>query len=263
MENFDYKKYVWVAGGIALISLAYAAIGTGLSEFKSAKRANGNIAQITITGEGEARAVPDVSKIVVTIREVGKSVPEGQKLVEKKTASLMEKLKSENIDEKDIKTTSYTVNPKYEQATIYCIKYPCPQGKMEVVGYEIAQTIEIKVRNIENTGKVIGDIGSLNITEISGPEFTVDDMDAVTKEAKEEAIKDAKEKARELAKSLGVDLGSISNYSDDSSYTPYPMMYSKDSYSLSSQGGRGDMSVTIPQGETIRKVKVNITYNID
>ncbi len=165
------------------------------------------------------------------------------------------------MDKKDTKTLSYTVNPKYETQTIYCVTVPCPQGKTVVIGYEVTQTIQIKVRKVDIAGDVVGEIGAVNITEISGPEFTVDDMDKVNADAKEIAIKNAKEKAKATAKALGVDLGSIMQFSEDNGGY-YPMYYKTDAVS-SMSGGATRESATLPQGESVIKSRVSITYSLD
>ena len=150
-------------------------------------------------------------------------------------------------------------NPKYEQQTIYCITVPCPQGKMKITGYEVAQTIQIKVRKVDSAGDVIGALGTANITEISGPEFTVDDMDKAKADAKKKAIDDAKSKAKVTAKSLGVSLGNILQFNEDNGGY-YPVMYKAES---SMSAGMGGDSVTLPQGESVIKSRVTITYSLD
>jgi uncharacterized protein YggE len=260
MENLDYKKYTWIAGGVALIAIAFAALATGVADFKSLKHTNGQQASISVTGEGEARAIPDIATLTVTVRESGATVPEAQRAVESKTKNVIDQTVVLGIAEKDVKTISYAINPKYEYSNPVCFNGACPVRSPKIVGYEVAEVLEIKVRKIDISGDVITVLGKANITEISGPEFTVDDMDTIIKEAKEKAIEDAQTKAKETARSLKVDLGSIVGYSDDSTNMPYPM-YAK--AGLSSQDSTANQSVSVPTGETIKKVRVTITYELD
>jgi uncharacterized protein YggE len=204
MESYSYKKYAWYAGVLAAVCVAFGAFAFGLSNLDSIKHPNGQVASISVSGEGEVTAAPDIATVNFTVRESAKTVPEAQKLAEAKIASGLKELEALGVDKKDTKTLSYTVNPKYEsQQTGYCNGYVCPPAKTVINGYEVAQSVVVKVRKVEKAGEVIGALGKVNITEISGPEFTVDDMDKAQAEAKAEAIKNAQAKAEATAKALG------------------------------------------------------------
>lgn len=261
MENTDYKKYAWMTGSFALLAISFAAIAAGMGDFNVIKHPNGQVASITVTGEGEITALPDIATVTFTVRESSKTVPEAQKLVETKITQALKDVSALDIDKKDTKTLSYTINPKYEQqATAYCVGYTCPPTKTIIVGYEVAQSMQVKVRKIDQAGAVIGVIGKANITEVSGPEFTVEDMDKAKEEAKALAIEKAQEKAKATAKSLRVDLGEIMSFSEDGG--GYPIMYAR-TESMNMKAGVASDSVTIPQGENVIKSKVTITYSLD
>ena len=116
-----------------------------------------------------------------TIRESAKTVPGAQKLADAKIKAGIKALDALGVDQdKDVKTLSYTVNPKYEsQQNGYCSGYVCPPTKTIVTGYEVSQSVTVKVRKVDQAGEVLGALGKVNITEITGPDFTVDDMDKV------------------------------------------------------------------------------------
>lgn len=259
MESGNFKKYFWVAATVALFCVAFGAVAFGLESIQAAKHPNGMVASITVSGDGEVTAKPDIATVSFTVRESAKTVPDAQKAAEAKIKAGLKELEAVGVDEKDIKTNSYMVNPKYETEQVYCISYPCSTGKTTITGYEVTQSITVKVRKIDQAGEVVGLIGKANITEISGPDFTVDDMDKAQAEAKELAIKEAKEKAKATAKSLGVSLGSITSFSDDQGGY-YPVMYARDSMSMGAMAKTE--SVTLPQGESVIKSRVTITYTL-
>lgn len=257
----DYKKYTWMAGALALASISYAAVGVGMNNFSSIDHPNGQVASITVTGEGEVTALPDIATVTLTVRESAKTVPEAQKLVETKVEAALKDIAALGVDKKDTKTLSYTINPKYEQqGTGMCTGYVCPPTKTIVTGYEVAQTMQVKVRKIDYAGTVIGAIGSANITEVSGPEFTVEDMDKAKADAKAIAIAKALEKARTTAKSLHTGLGGIINFNENDG-TAYPVYARAEVMSFKAAGMAQD-AVTLPQGESVIKSTVTITYSI-
>lgn len=262
MESFDYKKYAWMAGTFALIGVFFATVALGAAELKSLKHPNGQSATITVSGEGEVTALPDVATVVITIRESSKTVPEAQKLAETKLKAALEALKALGVEEKDQRTLSYTVNPKYEYVAVASASSYYSPSNQRIVGYEATQMVEIKVRKIDVAGDIIGALGTANITEISGPSFTVEDIEKVQAEAKEKAIADAREKAQATAKALDARVGVVVQFSEDGGYYP---MYARDAVMLQSTSyGKGGAApeVSLPMGENVIKSRVTITYSL-
>jgi uncharacterized protein YggE len=262
MESTNYKKHTWIVGTVALGAVAFAAITFGLSNLDAIKHPNGQVAQITVVGEGESTAIPNIATVTFTVRESAKTVPEAQKLAQAKIEKGLKALSDLGVDaKKDVKTLSYNVNPKYEtESTAPCSMYSCPPTKTVVNGYEVYQSVSVKVRKVDQAGDVIGLLGKAEITEISGPDFTVDDMDSLKAEAKIIAIKKAQAKAEEEAKALGVSLGVVMSFNEDNGGYYPTMMYSK----AMSVGGVAEArdAVSLPQGENVIKSRVTITYTI-
>ena len=264
MNENKNTTYAWRTGTALAISLSVLALTYAYGEVKSWSNPATLGATITVTGTGEATAIPDIATISFTIREVAKTVPEAQKLVEAKANPALDGLSKTGVASKDIKTLSYTVNPKYEYDNSSVMA--CPMGsycqpKQKLVGYEVAQTTQVKVRKIDTAGEAVAVIGENKISEMNGPDFEVDDIEGVKAEAKEAAIKDAREKARKTASSLGVSLGRITGFNEDGGYNPSPMLMRAE---VSSYGMAKDslQSVSIPQGETLLKTNVSITYEL-
>ena len=122
-------------------------------------------------------------------------------------------------------------------------------------------SLEIPGTNEQKTYRIKTEL--TNITEISGPTFTVDEPDQLEAQAKEKAIAEARDKARATAKALGMSLGEVVQYSEDGGgYTP---MYARDAVSAQSYSKAGALGqeVTLPTGENKIKSRVTITYSLD
>ncbi|MBP6949223.1 MAG: SIMPL domain-containing protein, partial [Candidatus Pacebacteria bacterium] len=76
--EIDYKKYVWVTGSLALVALSFASVAFGINNLSLTEHPNGQIASITVSGEGEVTALPDIATVILTVRESAKTVPEAQ-----------------------------------------------------------------------------------------------------------------------------------------------------------------------------------------
>lgn len=258
MENYDYKKYTWVAGTLALAGIFFATLATGLAEFKRMDNPNGQQGTFTVSGEGEVAAVPDIATVTFTVQESGKTVAEAQELVEAKVKAGIDALANLGVEEKDRRTLYYNVNPKYE--------YTSGGGyatNPRIVGYDVSQSVEAKVRNTDAAGDVIGALGAANITNISGPTFTFDDPSKLQAQAKEKAVEQAREKAKATAKALGKRLGEVIQYSENQGgYMPYGRDAVMNQAAFGKGGALGP-EVTLPTGENTVKVYVSITYTLE
>lgn len=224
---------------------------------------------ITVSGTGEVFSIPDTGSFSFSVNEEGKTVKEAQEKSSKKMNAILDALKEMGIEDKDVKTIGYNSGPKYEwrQAscpTSYDVDMPvyCPPGKSVLMGYEVNQTISVKVRKTEEAGDVLTKVGSLGATNISGLDFVVDDTDAAKAEARELAITNAKEKAKTLAKALDIKLVRIVSFNDSSDYPP--MYYAMDSMSSVKAMGAGEAAVSprLPVGENKTVSNVTITYEV-
>ena len=214
---------------------------------------------ITVSGTGEVSAVPDIATETVTIQSEGKTQKEAQEPVSVKEGKVLAFLKSVGVADKDIKTESNSVYPKYTAGPqIECFRYPCPPVNQVISGYTATETISIKIRNVDDTGKIVQGLSEIGV-ELSGPNFSIDDEDGLKAEARQKAIADAKVKAASLEKDLGISLGRIVSFNEDGG--GYPVYYGKAMMSADSVGSAAP-APTLPTGENKITSNVSITYEI-
>ncbi len=216
---------------------------------------------ITVSGEGEVFAVPDIATFSFTVNESGKVSADAEKLATGKINKVIAYLKEQKIADKDIKTTDYSLNPKYEYSGGACTQYSCPPSRQILTGYEISQTVTVKVRDTAKAGDILSGVGKLNVQNISGLSLTIDDQKAVENQAREKAIAEARSQAQTLASQLGVRLVRITNFSESGNY-PQPYYYGKAMAMDSAVSSQGAAAPAIPTGENKITSNVTITYEI-
>lgn len=215
---------------------------------------------ISVSGDGEAFAIPDVATAGFSIEQKARTIKEAQDVVNKKMGNTIAFLAGMGIAEKDIKTVSYSAYPEYSYSRP-CYTANCPEvtEQATLLGYTVYQSVSIKIRDTEKVGEIVQGLGDLGITGLTGPDFTVDDPDMVQAEARKKAIEDAKERARILEEDLGVRLVKIvSFYENQGGY--YPMYDTKVSNEAMGMGGA--TPAEIPVGENKFTSNVTITYEI-
>lgn len=220
---------------------------------------------ITVTGHGEVNAAPDLATVYFTVEDSKNTQKAASDEVNTKMKKVLEFLKGAGIEDKDIKTEGYNSYPKYSQGKP-CPPYysegmlPCVQAEAKIIGYTVSQSITVKIRKIDdNLSKVLDGINSFGVSNMSGPTMTIDDEDGLKAEARKEAIKEAKEKAKVLARDLGVRLGDVTSFNENSG--GYPMYYAKGAMAFDSVAESAP-APEIPKGENTISSDVTITYEI-
>jgi len=209
---------------------------------------------IVVSGKGELTVKPDIANVSFSVMEENIDVSKATDAVNTKIAKIVENLKTNGIDEKDIKTTGYNIYPRYNYINTQTYPY---NGTQVLAGYDVTQSITIKIRDLANAGKIVTDLGTLGVTDMSGLNFTNDKYDDLVKEARDQAIVQARSEAKKLAKSLGVKLVKIVGYSEGST----PIYYDRMMSAAPTAMGKSAEAV-LPTGENKITSNVSITYEI-
>lgn len=255
--NIEIQKW----GKIALIMLVVFMGVLTADRLKHLRAIDPAYNSISVSGTGEAFAVPDIATFSFTVSADAADVALAQTQVTGKMDAILQKLKDLGIEDKDVKTSDYSVWPRYVNvnAPDYCITagYPCPSQQKQD-GYTASHTVTVKVRKTDDAGKALAAVGGAGATNLSGLNFTIDDQDAVAAEARENAINEARKKAEKLADDLHVRLVRVVSFSDSSDNGPVPY--------YATAVGRADVAQTkaptIPTGENKVRVTVSVTYEI-
>lgn len=220
---------------------------------------------ISVSGEGEVFATPDTGSFSFSVIEEGKTSKDAQDKATKQINSVLAGVRSLGVEDKDIKTTSYNLYPKYEYSqTQACTAGYCPPGKQVLTGYEVSQTVTIKIRNTADAGSVLTKAGELGAKNISGLDFVIDNPDSIQAQARDKAIKDAKAKADVLAKSLGVKLVRIVSFSESGGVPPiYYAMGGAKMEAMSADVMSAPRPPEVPTGENKVVSSVTITYEVE
>jgi len=178
-----------------------------------------------VTGEGKAVAVPDVARFTFSvISEGGKNLDQLQSDNSRKAGQAIAYLKDNGVDEEDIQTSGFNVEPRYEYSS-------CRDGGVcpppAIVGYTVRQTVTVKARDFETVGVLLSGVVNKGANSVSNLEFTLDNPEAPVNEAKAEAIEKAKERAKVMAKAGGFRLGRLISIEESGNFATPSSVYGK------------------------------------
>ncbi len=158
---------------------------------------------IRVTGKGQIKVHPDMTRIVITLTNRYKEYSEALRHSAEDTESLRDILSGLGFGRSDLKTLSFDVEAKYEYADRNSYKR-CFEG------YEYEHTMKVE---FESDNKLLGRVLYALANSPVSPEFRigyfVKDQEAAKNTMLANAVADAREKATVLSQSAGVVLKDI------------------------------------------------------
>jgi len=244
---------------VSLIFLASAETINKLKEGKYIGQAVETKNTIVVSGTAESYIKPDLALINFSVVTEKKTVSEALAENATKMNTVIDSLKKQGVEEKNLKTTNFYIYPRYEwQKEISCSFPPCPDSKRVLVGYEINQTLEVKIRKLEKIGDIIQAATEAGANEVGDLRFAIEKEEEIKRQVRAEAIEEAKNKAKELSNQLGVRLVRIVSFAENASS---PVLYPY--YLKTETAASGAEKPDIQTGENKIEVTVNITYEIE
>lgn len=261
--DFNNKYVQWgvKAAAGAIVLLAVFLLAKTIGEIVSwGKEEQYPSRTVTVMAEGEAIATADIASFSFSVNEEAATSQEAQDKTTKKVDQALKYLKDNGVEDKDIKTEYYNINPKYEN-TAPCYAFDCPAPSMKIIGYEVSQGVRVKVRDTDNAGKFLSEMTTFGINNVSGLSFTIDDEDALYDMARKDAIEKAEGKAEVLADNLGVRLGKVVSFSEDNPSLYYGGEAMYDS-KVSAVAPMARPQANLPMGENTYTTRVYVTYEL-
>jgi uncharacterized protein YggE len=165
-----------------------------------------------VNGKGMVEAEPDM--VLISLGVITRDInPESaQNFNEATSKKLINSLLQLGIAEADIKTSSYTIYPEYNYI----------EGKQILTGYIVTHILEIKIKDMSMTGKVINTAVANGANQINRVDFTLEDAKYHYNRALKLAVKDAASKAQAISAVMKVNFNSIpcSITEQSTSFTP-------------------------------------------
>ncbi|TFG35150.1 MAG: DUF541 domain-containing protein [Parcubacteria group bacterium] len=255
-----FKTILGLGAAFLIVLIASFAAGTfnKIKEWKYIGQGPVSDNSITISESGEVYAKPDLAITSFSVITEAKTVAGAISENTKKMNAVIAAVKNQGVEEKDLKTINFSISPHYDYYDVN--KIYISGGTRVLSGYDVTQTLRVKIRDLTKVGNIIQAAVDNGSNEASDLQFTIDNQDALKKQAREDAIKKAKAKAEELAGQLGIKLVKIISFSENN-YVPY--YYAMEKSSSVGMGGGADAAPQIETGENKIQVTVSITYEID
>lgn len=206
----------------------------------------------TVQGKGEVAIVPDTALVNMGVSKTTNTVADAQNQVNAIINKITEELKALGVEEKNIKTTNYSVNPNYDYTA----------GSQRINGYMVNADVQVRIQPIDRANEAI-DIATKNgATNVSNIQFVVneDKQKELEEQARKEAIDVAKAKAQSISKVSGIRLGRLIDVKEAANdFQPRPMMAAMKEDSMA--GNAAPPETQLNPGES--KIISNVTLSYE
>lgn len=231
------------------LSFAAAAVIGLLAAISPAFAEGGKMPRIiSLSGHGEVRATPDLAYVTSGVVTQGATAAEALAANSKAMANLFAALKESGIEDRDVQTSNFSVQPRYDFSNNQAPK---------MVGYDVSNNVTVTLRKVDTLGTLLDRMVQSGSNQISGISFDVSKPEDAMDEARKLATEDAMRKAKVYAKAMGIELGNVMQVSEGSAaQPPMPM--------VRSTMMKADAAPPVPMaaGEQTLAVDVNVIWEI-
>jgi uncharacterized protein YggE len=151
-------------------------------------------------------------------------------------------LRSQGIADEDMQTLTLSLEARFNYR----------RSPQRLLGYEASNVAAITIRDLERIGTILAAAVEAGANLVGGISFGVEDSDALTVQARDEAMSDARAKADALAASGGVEITGVQSIVE---FGPPPAYYGD-------SGASADEGTPVLGGQVQVAVTVTVVYAI-
>lgn len=166
---------------------------------------------LSVTGQGTVSIPTSISVVRLGVRAEGKTAVEVQQEVARRSAAVVELLRSRNVEK--LETTGISLNPVYNYQN----------NRQLLTGYTAINTVSFRL-STTNTGKLLDDAVKAGASRIDGISFVASDeaIDRARQQALQQATRDAQKQADVVLSTLNLTRRGIVSISINSASAPIP-----------------------------------------
>ncbi|AQQ05620.1 SIMPL domain-containing protein [Roseibium algicola] len=205
---------------------------------------------ITMQGRGAVSVAPDMAVISASVVTTGKSTADVLAENSAAIAKVIEAVKANGIEAKDIQTKGFGIYPRYDHSKN-------SSSQPDIAGYEVRNGVEVKIRDLAKLGGLLTLVVESGANSVDSIRFEVSNADEILDEARKKAVEDARHKAGIFATAAGVDLGTIADITETGTEMPRPYMMRAEGMMMAKSA-----DVPIEAGEETISANVTIRWTL-
>lgn len=156
------------------------------------------------------------------------------------------------IAEKDVQTTGINLNAQYNY-----------EGRRDgqpplFIGYQASNRVELRVKDIARLGAILDSLVTAGATDINGPNFVLENSEALETQARLKTVAQGQAKADAYARTAGFRSARLTGISETGAMSPPPMPYGESAIRVTAA-----RDVPVSPGQIRQAVTVNFTFLLE
>ena len=208
--------------------------------------ANSERGTIVVSGTGRVSVQPDVADLRLGVSVARPTVEAARAEAGRTMDGILAALDAAGVARVDVRTSMLSVQPRYDYRD---------GGGPALIGYEIANIVEVTVRDLDRLGPVVDRTLGAGATSLDGLTFRVADPAPAEREARVRAMAEARSRADVLAESAGLTIDGVAEVVEGTPPRP-PIPFAK----AERMALAADVSTPVEAGELEVSVTVTVSY---
>lgn len=175
---------------------------------------------VKVTGEATIQATPDQAIITLGVQTENVDPKLAQQENSQTISEIINVLKELGIDESNIKTSDYRMDPQYNYV----------EGKEIFRNYKVFHMLQIKTKDIEKVGTIVDAAVKQGANSVSNVRFSLANSESYYNQALTIALNNAHEKAMTLTRAIDVPLHPIPVRMEEITAAAPPIVYQTTSF---------------------------------
>ena len=226
---------------------------------------------LSLSSEGQSRRTPDIAMFSAGVVTQANTASEALSDNSRRMDAVVAALKRAGIADRDIQTSAINLSPRYSNperdAQIVARQIgqpyvPPEQTAPKIIGYEARNTVQVRVRDLGNMGKVIDALVGVGANEVNGPNFTLEDQQSALDEARLEAVTKGRQRAELYARAAGMRVGRILSISEGGGYYPVQRDIMVTGYAAGAPPAPPPPPTPVQPGELTLGVSVSMQFEL-
>jgi uncharacterized protein len=254
----DHRAAIWRGSRLLRALLVGCAVWIGLylavpvvAAPEAQPRSTEERPNITVSGEAEVRAEPDLAFVTVGVTVVAPTSQDAMDQVSQRLTDVIASARAQGVEARDIQTTGISLQPVFRAR-------PRPDEPPEIEAYRATNNVSITVRDVGRAGVVLDAASRSGANVIGGLRFALSNVDELRRQALADAVREAERKARAIANAGGVSISSVLSIVEEGGAVPQPVARTATLLQAPAEG----VAPPVEPGELIVRARVRVSYGI-
>lgn len=203
---------------------------------------------LSIAAEGAVQGRPDLAAISLGVMTEGATAAAALAENGRRMNALMAAVRRAGVAERDVQTSNVSVNPQQ----VYVENEP-----PRITGYQAHNMVTVRVRNVDNLGRVIDAAVGAGGNNVNGVSFSYQNPDTQLDAARRDAMAEARRLAELYASAIGAEIERVVSISEGGAMPPPMPMIRMERMAMAN-----DASTPTAPGEIETRVTVNVVYEL-